>query len=83
MNDYQNTLVPVLCLGAMLIGALFSYIYPKGSAQRTKATSVFVLGAAVLLGNWLMQEKEVLLDLRRNLGWVLLGVVITFVKLLR
>ena len=83
MKDYQNTLIPILCLGVMLIGALFSRIYGKGSIQRKKATVVFVCGSAVLLGNWLMQEPEVILDLRRNIGWIFLGILITFIKLFR
>ena len=76
-------MIPILSLGAMLIGVLFSSVYPKGDRRRGRATAIFVLGAVVLLANWLMQEPDVLLDLRRNVGWVLLGLVITFVKIIR
>jgi len=80
--DIKDNLVPILCIGSMLIGVLFSYIYPRGDRRREKATIVFIFGAAVLLGNWLMEEPDILNTLRQNIGWVLLGLVITFVKML-
>ncbi len=82
MGQYENILFPILFIGMMLIGVLFSYVYPRGDARRAKATAVFVLGAALLLGNWLMQGKDVLLQLREHLGWILLGMVITFARLI-
>ena len=81
--DLQNEFIPIVCLGVMLIGALFSMFYPKTDARRHRATAVFALGAAVLLANWLMQDQSVLLTLRENIGWVLLGVIITGIRLIR
>jgi len=80
--DIHNNLIPILCISGMLIGVLFSYVYPKGDKRRDKATAVFIFSAAVLLANWLMKEPNVLVMLRQNIGWVLLGLVITFVKIL-
>jgi len=82
MNLHDN-LIPVICLGAMLIGVLFSLLYSKGDNRRNRANVVFVLGAAMLLANWLIREPDIVVVLRENIGWVLLGLVITFVKILR
>ena len=60
----------------MLIGVLFSKYYPKGDRRRDRATGVFIFAAAVLLGNWLLQEPSILHQLRENIGGVLLGLVI-------
>ena len=60
----------------------FPHVYKKGDRRRDKATAVFIFSAAVLFANWLMQEPNVLVILRKNIGWVLLGMVITFVKML-
>jgi len=48
--DIYNNLIPILCPGSMLVGVLFSKVYPKGDKWHEKATIVFILGAAVLLG---------------------------------
>lgn len=81
--DIPNQFIPIVCLGGMLIGALFSMFYPRSDSGHHRATVVFVFSAAVLLANWLMQDQSVLITLRENIGWVLLGIIITGVKLLK
>jgi hypothetical protein len=59
--DIRNSLIPILCIGCMLIGVLFAYLFPKGDKRRDKANIVFVFAAAILVANWLIQEPTLLL----------------------
>lgn len=34
--NIHNNLIPILCISGMLIGVLFSYVYPKGDKRRDK-----------------------------------------------
>lgn len=81
--DLKNQLIPGICIGCMHMGVLFSHLYPKGDKRRHKATIIFVGSAALLLSNWLMAEPDVLLIFLENFGWVLFGLVNTFVRILK
>ncbi|MBC8184825.1 hypothetical protein H8E88_27340 [candidate division KSB1 bacterium] len=65
----------------MLIGVLFSMAYPKGDRRRDKATYVFIFSAAALMASWLLERGDLVQTLQENIGFVLLGLVITFLKL--
>jgi len=63
------------------MAVLFSMAYPKGDGRRNRATIVFVFSAAVLMGSWLLGRGDLVQTLQENIGFVLLGLVITFLKL--
>ena len=69
----DTNLIPILCLGGMLIGVLFSMFYPKGDRRRTRATYVFIFSASILFATWLLNEQKLVNTLRENTRMGLFG----------
>lgn len=82
MESQPHLFIAALSLGVMLIGVIGSGIFRKDDKLRVRANAVFILGAAILFLNWIVQEKTLLLTLQENLGLVLLASILTGFKLL-
>lgn len=76
-------LLPVLAIGAMLIGVLFSLLTPRGDLRQRKALAVFVFGAAALVANWLLRNPNALASLEENLALSLLAIIFAFIQIIR
>jgi hypothetical protein len=71
--DFRNQLIPILCLGSMLIGLLMPLLLPENKGIKKRSAMVFMFSVAVLAGNWFLQEPDFLEILQRNSKWALLA----------
>ena len=76
-------MVVILSVGCMLIGVLCSLIFPKDDIRHARALSIFVLGAVVLVCNWLLKNPTELERIEYFLVTVFLGLLFTFIRHLK
>jgi hypothetical protein len=79
----NKSLIPVLTIGAMLLGAIFASVSPKESGQYRRAMSVFALSAAVFLAHYLLLNPVPLADIQAEVAGALIAFLIAFIGGLR
>jgi hypothetical protein len=79
--DIHDQLIPILCLGSMLIGLLMPILLPEKEGIKKRSAVVFVFAVVVLSGYWLMQE-DTAATLKKNSQWVLLGLGLIILKII-
>lgn len=81
-SDFYNQLIPILCLGGMVIGLLMPILLPNKKGIKKRSAIVFVFSVVVLFVNWFMKEPDILVTLEKNIKWALLGLGLIFLKIL-
>lgn len=79
----SSSLVPIIAIGMLLIGALFALISPKGSSRFNRGQTVFVIGAVILVSNWLIRNPSALAEIETQLAMALIGLVFVFIRALK
>jgi hypothetical protein len=79
--DLHNQLIPILCLGSMVIGLLMPMLLPKKEGIKKRSAIVFVFSVVILFGNWFMKE-DIPATLQKNIEWALLGGGLIFLKII-
>ena len=74
---------PILGIGMMLIGILFSLMYSKGDTRHNRAMGVFAMGAVIVLAGWLIKNPDSLRQVENQLALALLGVIFAFIQMLK
>ena len=80
--DISNQLLPILCLGSMAIGLLMPILLPNRKEVKKRGAIVFVFSVVVLFGNWLIKAQDIQITLKENIGWALLALGLTFLKII-
>jgi ammonia channel protein AmtB len=79
----MNSLLTVLSIGSMLIGALFSLLLPRKDPRQNRALAVFVLGASILLVEWLLYNPSAITEVQNQLAIALIGLIFVFIQKLK
>jgi hypothetical protein len=80
--DIHNQLIPILCLGGMLIGLLMPMLLPENKGIKKRSAIVFVFLVVVLFGYWFMKEPDILVTLEKNIEWALVGLGLIILKII-
>ena len=76
-------MIPIFGIGFMLIGTLFSLLLPKGDRRHTRAIAVFVLGAVILVTDYLFKNPDLVEQIQAEWVAILLGIVFVFIQALK
>ncbi len=80
----EDNLLPIIGIGAMLIGTLFLLLSSEREpGQRRRATIVFVMGAAVTVADYFFKNPDALDEAQTQIVGLLLGVLFAFLAALR
>lgn len=79
----DSSFVSILSIGAMLIGVIFALGSPESSGQYRRALSVFALGAAIFLAQYLTENPAALSNAQAQIAVALIGLIIFFIRSLQ
>ena len=81
--DNPEIFFAILGIALMLVGILLSLFFSRRDPRYARAVGVFVIGAAILLINFLYYNPDILENIEKNFALVLLSIVFVFVQLIR
>ncbi len=71
----------VISIGFMVIGLIF-YLLGKEKNLQRRGLAVFTFGSTILVSAWLLQDPIRIQKVRERIAYILIGVVIGFLKTL-
>ena len=80
---YAKQVLPIIMLVGMLILTMLSLINRNDEEKRKEYLTKFAFLSGVFFMNWLLGDKEILISVYDMIGWTLMGIVITLLKLFK
>lgn len=80
---YTKQALPIIMLVGMLILTMLSLINRNDEERRKEYLTRFAFLSGIFFMNWLLGDKEILISVYDMIGWTLMGIVITFLKLFK
>jgi len=80
---YAKQVLPIMMLAGMLILTMLSFINWKDEERRKEYLTKFAFVSGIFFMNWLLGDKEILISVYDMIGWTLMGIVITLLKLFK